>query len=70
MHWLIKNEKISKDIFEYVKNSQEKRFHFPDWMLNQIYYYLNLIMDNSKVVEKLGTNGIIIKHIVPLDLGV
>ncbi len=65
--WVARATQMETNVIEYVNNSQKERFHFPDWMFQQIMYYLNLILDNSKVVERQGTNGVIIKHIVPLN---
>ena len=65
--WVARATQMETDILEYVNNSQKERFHFPDWMFQQIMNYLNLILDNSKVVEKLGTNGVVIKHIIPFN---
>ena len=41
--WHARSTQYGTDFLSYIKKNQENRFHFPDWMFQEIWYYCQIL---------------------------
>ena len=44
--WHARSTQYKTDFLDYVKTAQETRFHFPDWMFQEIWHYCEVLASN------------------------